>query len=57
MAIKWLCLFGLHEQVYIGQKHGMTMNKDYKGVIGSQRNMYACKHCEKSKKIEDKDYV
>lgn len=55
--INWRCLFGFHNFVYVGQKHGMTLSTDRKGVVGSQRNMYKCCNCRKDKPIENKDYI
>jgi hypothetical protein len=57
VGINWNCVIGKHSYVYVGQKHGMTMRKDKKGVVGSQRNMYKCSHCEKDKPTEKKDYT
>jgi len=57
MNINWDCLVGNHKYVYVGQKHGMVRSKNRKGVIGTQRNMYKCIHCEVNKPIEDSDYV
>ena len=55
VGINWNCLIGNHHWIYTGQRHGMVRSAN--GVIGTQRNMYACACCGKSKPIESKDYV
>jgi hypothetical protein len=57
IGINWACMFGQHKYVYVGQKHGMVMSLDRKGVIGTQRNMYKCCECKANKPIENSDYV
>ena len=55
--IKWSCVIGNHNYQYVGERHGMTMRSDKKGVVGSRRRMYKCTYCEKDKPTENKDYI
>ena len=55
--INWRCLLGIHQFVYVGERHGMTRTKDGKGVVGSKRKMYKCCNCCKDKPTKKTDYI